>query len=170
MWVCEWFFFSWHSIELTGQFPCCLVFSFSNKRTQLETGLGGFRTGTSRYSEQILASTSWRITLSGIKLGKVEKMFTRQTNQKKKKLKRERERQTFTWIESSVCRDISLSLSQSKIEDDMGSLSALSRGEKFHQKKKIKYRYKYVFIIKDIPARSVAVAISWLSDHFRQKI
>lgn len=44
----------------------------------------------------------------------------------------------------------------------MGSLSALSRGEKFHQqkKKKIKYRYKYVFIIKDIPARSVAVAIS----------
>lgn len=88
----------------------------------------------------------------------------------KKKLKRERESQTFTWIESSVCRDISLSLSPSKIEDDMGSLSALSRGEKFHQKKKIKYRYKYVFIIKDIPARSVAVAISWLSDHFRQKI
>ena len=43
----------------------------------------------------------------------------------------------------------------------MGSLSALSRGEKFHQKKnKIKYRYKYVVIIKDIPARSVAVAIS----------
>lgn len=56
--------------------------------------------------------------------------------EKKKKLKRERERQTFTWIESSVCRDISLSLSQSKIEDDMGSLSALSRGEKFHQQKK----------------------------------
>lgn len=100
MWVCEWFFFSWHSIELTGQFPCCLVFSFSNKRTQLETGLGGFRTGTSRYSKQILASTSWRITLSGTKLGKVEKMFTRQTNQKKKKkLKRERETDIhMNWI------------------------------------------------------------------------
>ena len=40
---------------------------------------------------KFLASTPWRITLSGIKLGKVEKMFTRQTNQKKKKLKRERE-------------------------------------------------------------------------------
>ena len=57
-----------------------------------------------------------------------------EANQPEKK--KERERQTFTWIESSVCRDISLSLSQSKIEDDMGSLSALSRGEKFHQQKK----------------------------------
>ena len=59
-----------------------------------------------------------------------------EANQPEKKKLKERERQTFTWIESSVCRDISLSLSQSKIEDDMGSLSALSRGEKFHQKNK----------------------------------
>lgn len=87
----------------------------------------------------------------------MEKMFTRQTNQKKKTKKRERDRHSHEL--NPVCRDISLSLSQSKIEDDMGSLSALSRGEKFHQQQK-KYRYKYVFIIKDIPARSVAVAIS----------
>lgn len=41
---------------------------------------------------KFLASTPWRITLSGIKLGKVEKMFTRQINQKKKTKKRERDR------------------------------------------------------------------------------
>ena len=57
------------------------------------TGLGGFRTGTSRYSEQILASTSWRITLSGTKLGKVEKCLRgKPTRKKKKTKKRERDR------------------------------------------------------------------------------
>ena len=99
MWVCEWFFFSWHSIELTDQFPCCLVFSFSNKRTQLETGLGGFRTGTSRYSEQIFSVDAMENNFKWNKTRKGGKNVYEANQPEKKKLKRERETDIhMNWI------------------------------------------------------------------------